>query len=64
MILTDSGVEGRGAAIFCAVALGDFRDVFEAAPAMQPESTIIQPEQLDELCAEQFETFSRLSSQT
>jgi len=64
MILTDSGVEGRGAAIFCAVALGDFRDVFEAAPAMQPESTTIQPETLDELCAEQFEIFSRLSSQT
>ena len=61
---TDIGVEGRGAAIFCAVALGDYQDVYEAAPAMQTASSIVQPQPIDELGRQQLEEFERLSAQT
>jgi len=61
---TDIGVEGRGAAVFCAVALGDYQDVFEAATAMQTRSTIIQPNAIDRLGRQQLEEFERLSAQT
>lgn len=62
--LTDIGVEGRGAAIFCAVALGDYRDVSEAARAMRTNGTSLLPRPLDDSSRQSFERFERLSAQT
>ena len=61
---TDIGVEGRGAAIFCAVALGDYRDIPEAAQAMQSKATSILPRPLDDASRQSFERFEWLSAQT
>lgn len=61
MKVTDTGVEGRGAAVFCAVALGDYRDVQEAAIAMQPDVHTIEPNPLDDLTRDQLERFTELS---
>ena len=63
LVITDSGVEGRGAAVFCAVALGDYKDIYEAASAMQPASNIMTPEPLDQLTIDQLGAFSALSAQ-
>ena len=61
---TDIGVEGRGAAIFCAVALGEYRDVPEAAQAMQSKTTSILPKPLDDASRQSFERFEWLSAQS
>ena len=63
IIKTDIGVEGRGAAVFCAVALGDYVDVKEAAIAMQPAATVLHPVPLDADCARRLESFRNLSAQ-
>lgn len=42
--ITDASSEGRGAAMFCAVALGLYRDIDEAAQAMIHTTRVIEPD--------------------
>ena len=61
LVLSDGGVEGRGAAIFASVALGEFNDVSEAAIALQPQSVTIQPGPMTGQLTDRLATFRHLS---
>jgi ribulose kinase len=42
--VTDAASEGRGAAMFLAVALGFYKDINEAAEVMVKQNYLIEPE--------------------
>lgn len=41
--ITDSSCEGRGAAIFCGMAIGEFKDLHDAVSAMQQPAVTMEP---------------------
>ena len=61
LVETDHGVEGRGAAAFCAVATGHYSDVDEATTAMQPVSRLIEPGEKRDKWQPLIERFNALS---
>ena len=42
--MTDASSEGRGAAMFLAVALGHYKDINEASEAMVHQNYLIEPQ--------------------